>query len=154
MKKEHNADCAIMHGGNIRSDRLFQKGFMNYGDWNEINPFNVGIVLLEATGAQIIECLENGVSKVPALEGRFPQVSGIKFSFDATREPGHRVDQLNVTVNDQPIDLGKIYRVAVTDYMSWAKDGYNCLLQTKKIVDTIVAPDVRDVVVDFLGKLK
>lgn len=33
-----------------------------------------GTVVIEATGAHILAALENGVSKWPALEGRFPQV--------------------------------------------------------------------------------
>ena len=54
MRKEHNADCAIMHGGNVRADKVFSKGAMSYGDWNDIIPFQMGVVLLEATGVQIL----------------------------------------------------------------------------------------------------
>jgi 5'-nucleotidase len=31
-------------------------------------------VVLQATGGQLLEALENGVSMYPKLEGRFPQV--------------------------------------------------------------------------------
>ena len=31
------------------------------------------------TGSQLLEALENGVSKYPELEGRFPQLSGVSF---------------------------------------------------------------------------
>ena len=43
------------------------------------------LVLLEIQGSQIIDCLENGVSMHPKLEGRFPQVS-LFFSYLALRE--------------------------------------------------------------------
>jgi len=33
-------------------------------------------VVIEATGEQILQALENGVQMWPKLEGRFPQVGG------------------------------------------------------------------------------
>ena len=53
------------------------------------------------TGTQLINALENGVSKWPALEGRFPQVAGIRFLFDPTRAPGERVIRSSVQVGDE-----------------------------------------------------
>ena len=44
-------------------------------DLLKILPMIDPLVLLEIQGSQIIECLENGVSMHPKLEGRFPQVS-------------------------------------------------------------------------------
>jgi len=38
-------------------------------------------VAVKVTGEQLLECLENGVCKYPAMEGRFPCVSGIKSVF-------------------------------------------------------------------------
>lgn len=151
MRKEHNADCAIIHGGTIRADKVFKKGYMTLGDWNEIVPFQVTVVLLEATGEQIIECLENGVSKLPALEGRFLQVSNIKFTFDALLPEGHRVLRDTVMIGDQPIILKKTYNMAVPNFVSWGKDGFNCLTATKKIVDYLLAPELKDIVTEFLG---
>lgn len=74
LRKEHNADIGFVHSGTIRADKVFKQGYMTIGDWNEINPFKNGAMLLEASGAQVLECLENSVSKLPALEGRFLQV--------------------------------------------------------------------------------
>lgn len=39
-----------------------------------ILPIHDTIVLLEVKGYQLIQALENSVSKFPHLEGRFPQV--------------------------------------------------------------------------------
>lgn len=153
MRKEHHADCAFLNGGTIRADRVFQKGFMTRGDWNELIPFQTSIVLLEATGEQILSCLENGVSKVPALEGRFCQVSNIVFSYDATKEPNHRVVVSSVMIGEEPIDLKRVYKVAVPNFMSWGKDGFDCLTDTKKIVDYLLGPELKDVIMEFLGIL-
>jgi 5'-nucleotidase len=154
MRKEFGADCAMIHGGSIRADKVFKNGFMTLGDWNEIIPFQVSIVLLEATGRQIIGCLENGVSKLPALEGRFIQVSNMKFSFDTTRPEGARVLQETVIIDGAPVDLDKIYKVAVPNYLSWGKDGFTSLIETKKIVDYLLGPELKDIVTEFLDFTK
>ena len=39
-------------------------------------------------GAELKTMLENGVSRMPAVEGRFPQVSGLCFTYDIARPPG------------------------------------------------------------------
>lgn len=46
-----------------------------------ILPFVDPIVVICITGQQLLDALEAGVSLWPALDGRFPQVSGIKFVF-------------------------------------------------------------------------
>ncbi|HEY9630302.1 MAG TPA: 5'-nucleotidase C-terminal domain-containing protein [Coleofasciculaceae cyanobacterium] len=75
--------------------------------------FNNALSLITVTAAQLKELLENGVSGVRAgaTPGAFPQVSGLKFSFDATQPaqvlaadgsvttPGQRIRSL-VVVND------------------------------------------------------
>lgn len=152
MRKEHNADCALIHGGTIRADKVFNKGFMTRGDWNEIIPFMTSIVLMEATGEQIVKALENGVSKVPALEGRFVHVSNITFAYDPNKPGGERVQWSSVTLGDEKIDLKKTYKVAVPNFLSWGKDGFDCLTDTKKIVDYLLAPELKDVITEFLGR--
>lgn len=153
MRVEHNADCAMIHGGTIRADKFYKKGFMTLGDWNDIIPFQTSIVLLEATGDDIISCLENGVCKVPALEGRFVQVSNIWFSFDASKPSGERVDRTSVKIGDHQIDLQKVYKVAVPNFMSWGKDGFDALTDTPKLVDYLLGPELKDTITEFLGKL-
>jgi len=55
--------------------------------------------MIEATSLEIKQALENGVSKYPQLEGRFPAVSGIRFEFDPNRPPGHRIDKKSLLIN-------------------------------------------------------
>lgn len=153
MRKEHNADCALIHGGTIRADKVYSKGFMTRGDWNEIIPFQTSVVLLEATGEQIVQALENGVSKVPALEGRFVHVSNINFSYDPKKPEGERILRESVHLGEGKIDLAKVYKVAVPNFLSWGKDGFDCLTHTPKIVDYLLAPELKDIITEFLGNL-
>ena len=72
------------------------------------------------SAVQVLLALENGVSQYPKLEGRFPQVSGITFKFDATKQAGSRVDPQSVRIGDveildamgQPLDSGKRFSIS------------------------------------------
>ena len=118
MRKEHNADCAMLNGGSIRADKVYNRGLMTRGNWCEIIPFETSIVLIEATREQILKCLENSVSKVPALEGRFLQVSNLHFTFDPSKVPGQRVDSGSVMIGNSLLSGSKKYKVAVADRKS------------------------------------
>ena len=61
-------------------------------------PFKNKLIKIEVTGALLREALEHGVSRVAnnAEPGGFPQVSGIQFSYDASRRPGDRIVDLKV----------------------------------------------------------
>ena len=65
-------------------------------------------ILLVYIGSDVIKALENGVSKYPVLEGRFPQVAGLTFGFDPSKPPGQRVDPELVQVQECYIDLNKV----------------------------------------------
>ncbi|KAJ2745135.1 hypothetical protein GGI20_002397 [Coemansia sp. BCRC 34301] len=91
------AQIGLLCGGAIRSDTIYPKGKVQLRDIMEIFPFEDPVVVVKLTGDQIRRALENGVSKWPAQEGRFPQVSGIRFEFDPGREPGDRVTLIVVT---------------------------------------------------------
>lgn len=75
MRKECNADLAILNSGNIRANKEFAPGFLLFGDLMALIPFHVPIMVLEVPGSALLEVLENSVSKYPALDGRFLQVS-------------------------------------------------------------------------------
>ena len=45
------------------------------------------IVVMRINGGKLHKLLENGVSAYPKLDGKFPIVSGIRFTFDAGLQP-------------------------------------------------------------------
>ncbi|KAJ2663870.1 hypothetical protein IWW48_001136 [Coemansia sp. RSA 1200] len=92
-------EVGLLCGGAIRSDKVYPEGAVRMRDIMEIFPFEDPVVVVRLTGDQIRRALENGVSKWPAQEGRFPQVSGIRFVFDPTREPGDRVTSIVLTAS-------------------------------------------------------
>lgn len=131
-----DADCAILNSGSLRSDCVFPAGPFTMKDLSNLLPLLDPLLVLKLNGQQLLEVLENGVSQHPKLEGRFPQVGGLVFGFDPSKEPGHRIDPANVLVDGAPLDLKKDdYRVCVKYYLATGKDGYDVLLDCPAIVD-------------------
>ena len=85
-------------------------------------------------GSQIIEALENGVSQYPKLEGRFPQVAGIKFAFNPKNPPGSRVDPKFVMIGDEFIQVHQYYRLVTKKYIATGHDGYTVLCGAEMLV--------------------
>ena len=145
MRAATGADITITNGGGIRADRLYDAGtVLTRRDILSELPFGNVTVMTEIPGSQVLAALENGVSQVEKGAGRFPQVSGISFSFDPSAEPGSRVSE--VMVGDQPLDPDKVYKVATNDYMLSGGDGYGALGGGKVIINagngSLMANDV------------
>lgn len=89
-------------------------------------------------GETILQILENSVSKYPELEGRFPQVSGIRFAFDPAEPPGKRVDPLLVRIGDEYLVPDQYYRFSTKSYLHNGCDGYTMLPSAEVLVS--IAP--------------
>ena len=94
-------------------------------------PFGNVVVTLSVTGAELKTMLENGVSLMPAAQGRFPQVSGLCFTYNIEAAAGSRVtgavrQAADGTCTGAAIDLtaGSTYKIAENDFMASAGDGY------------------------------
>jgi 2',3'-cyclic-nucleotide 2'-phosphodiesterase (5'-nucleotidase family) len=59
-------------------------------------PFGNVVVLIELSGADLLAALENGISQLEDAAGRFPQVSGMSYRFDASKPAGRRVVAVEV----------------------------------------------------------
>lgn len=126
MRFYYGTDCAIMAAGTIRGDQIYTPGVLRLKDIMNCFPFEDPVVVLRVTGQAILDALENGVSALPALEGRFPQVSNISFAFSGSEDPGSRVQWAKI--EDEAIELERKYTIATRGYMSRAKDGFTSLL--------------------------
>jgi hypothetical protein len=126
MRYYYSAECCIMAAGTIRGDQVYPPGVLKLRDLVNCFPFEDPVVVLNVTGKQIVEALENGVSNYPALEGRYPQVSNITFNVDYSKSPMSRVS--NVTIAEETVNNERVYRLATRGYMGRGKDGYTSLL--------------------------
>ena len=128
------AEAAVLNGGGIRGDRTYEAGTrLTRRDILAELPFGNSTVLLELKGSDLLEALENGVSRVEERQGRFPQVSGLRFAYDPARAPMHRI--VEASVAGQPLDPARLYRVATIDFLVGGGDGYASLARGRSLVD-------------------
>jgi 2',3'-cyclic-nucleotide 2'-phosphodiesterase (5'-nucleotidase family) len=117
-------------------------------------PGHYEIRRIQASGEQIWKSLENGVSKYPALEGRFPMVSGISFSFNPYKEPFSRIPIDSITINGEKVIFDKLYTLAVREYIYLGYDGYEELPKCKNIDNTPEIGHIFDIVMKFFNIVK
>lgn len=101
---------ALINGGTFNGDKIYPPGDLLCKDIVNCFPFEDPIVVMKVTGKAIKEALENGVSEYPEQSYKFPQVSHITFSFDASAPPMQRVRE--VTLSGETLDLEKKYTIA------------------------------------------
>lgn len=119
-----DADIAIQNGGGVRAG--LTAGDVTVGDIFAMLPFDNKVTLVEVTGQTVWDALENGISGYPATDGRFPQISGLSYTFDGAKPAGERL--ISVTMEDgTPLDLNAWYKLACNDFMCGGGDGYTML---------------------------
>ncbi|MBS1790450.1 MAG: bifunctional metallophosphatase/5'-nucleotidase [Acidobacteria bacterium] len=128
------ADITILNGGSIRANATFPVGPITKRDVVSMLPFENPIIKIEATGTQIKAALENGVSQVVETNesGRFPQVAGLMFEYDARKPVGSRVQ--TVTIHGQPLDEKKTYTIASSTFLVDGGDGYAMFKTSKRLI--------------------
>ena len=92
------------------------------------------------TGDRLLAILENGVSAYPRMEGRFPCVAGVRFTFDPARPVGARILTESVTIRGVPLMRERVYRVATKEYLATGRDGYTAFVGTPVLVDAENCP--------------
>ena len=148
----HKADIAIMAGGGIRGNKIYDAGTeLTRRDILTELPFGNLNILLEVTGETVLAALENGVSQMESDAGRFPQVSGMSFTLDASASAGGRVS--NVVVGGQPLDLAASYTLAANDYIAGGGDGYKMLKGSQVLVGGLSAKLLANDVMAYIRKL-
>jgi 5'-nucleotidase len=121
------ADVALVNGGSIRADDVLPPGELTLRDVLSILPFGGELVKIEVTGDVLRRAVEHGLSlTAPGAEpGRFPQVSGLRYSFDASRPAGARLGE--ITVAGRPLDPRAKYTLVTTSYVAEGGDEYAML---------------------------
>jgi 2',3'-cyclic-nucleotide 2'-phosphodiesterase (5'-nucleotidase family) len=112
-------------------------------------PFGNVVVTLNVNGAELKTMLENGVLEDARVDGRFPQVSGLCFTYDIAASAGSRVTSAVRQAADgsctgAPVDLtaASTYKIAENDFMASGGDGYPFFtprVTTQDIMDQVLA---------------
>jgi 5'-nucleotidase len=138
---------AIMNGGGIRTS--IPPGEVTLGQVLEVLPFGNALVVFDLSGAELREALENGVSRVADASGRFPQVGGLRFSFDPAAAPGSRVTSVetgSLAEGFQPLDEAADYRLVTNDFLFKGGDEYTVFANGRNVLllDFLIADVVAD----------
>lgn len=168
MRTTYGTDFAITNSGGIR-DALtcptvdvptdFCPSFVpppfpiTRGQAQAVLPFGNVVVTLQVNGAELKSMLENGVSAMPGVNGKFPQVSGLCFTYDIHAAAGSRVTGAVRQANDgsctgAAVDLtaGSNYTIAENDFMASGGDTYPNFFSRAVTRDVMV-----NVVADYIG---
>ncbi|MDX1737010.1 MAG: bifunctional UDP-sugar hydrolase/5'-nucleotidase [Alphaproteobacteria bacterium] len=145
-----NSDIAFTNGGGIRGNREYSAGTkLTRKDILTELPFGNVTVVLEMTGKDVKDALENAYSQVEDKAGRFAHVSkGLEVVYDPSKPAGDRV--VSISLNGQALDNNKAYRVATNDYIANGGDGYVSLKGMKRLVDTSGATLMATMVMNYV----
>jgi len=166
MRETSGAEATIINGGGIRTS--IRKGPIKLRDIYSVLPFDNYIVAVRLTGRQIREALEHGLSGLEEEAGRFPQVSGLMFSYDPSAPPGKRVREIRIA--GRPVESDREYAVATNDFLAVGGDGYKAfgeavkasrdfaviggMMKGERLVYSNPGKWLRDVVIDYIKARK
>jgi len=140
---------SIANGGGLRAS--IDAGDVSMGEVLTVLPFQNTIATFQIDGTGIKEALENGVSQVDEGAGRFPQVSGLKYTFDRSKPVGSRITSIEVKEGDKfvPLEAAKTYGVVTNNYVRGGGDGFKTFA-TKAVNAYDYGPNLEDVVAEYL----
>ena len=137
--EETGVDIVFQNGGGIRAD--IAAGAVSLGDVLTVLPFGNLISTFELSGADVMATLEisvssirldeNGDPSVDGAHGRFMQVAGLRYSFDATQEVGSRITSAEVMQDGEyvALDPEATYTIATNDFVRAGGDGYSVFVE-------------------------
>ena len=139
MRAKYKTDFAIQNGGGIRDTfpartyvpadtTLVRTGTgaldVTLGDAFTVFPFGNQVATTVVTGANLWKALENGVGGNYPGDGRFPQISGFNFTFDASKPVGSRVVTVTKLDGTAIAKDSKEYSLTTLDFLIYGGDGY------------------------------
>ena len=151
--------AALVNAGAVRNN--LKAGTVTYNDILNILPYSNDVVTASVTGQMLLDALEFGVSKLPAVSGGFLQVSGITFRVNPELESSVVVDDKNqfvsvageyrvsdVMVGQEPLDQKAEYTLTGTSFLLNGGDGY-AMFKEADILSMTMLPD-NEVVIKYL----
>jgi len=149
--KGQGIEIVISNGGGLRAS--IDQGTVTMGEVLTVLPFQNTLATFQISGKDLVTGLESGLSQIEDGAGRFPQVAGLKYSFDKSVAPNAgRVKSVEVMENGAwtPINPDKDYLVATNNYVRQGGDGYKVFAEKAKNAYDY-GPGLEQVVADYLG---
>lgn len=114
QQEKMQADLAVMNSGGIRDS--IEAGSVTYKDILKVQPFGNLVAKVDLTGKELLDYLAVLAAK-PSDSGAFAQFSGVNLLIKQGK-------LIKATINGQPINPDKTYRLALNSYIAAGGDGY------------------------------
>ena len=150
MRDASGADIAIQNGGGLRAS--IDAGPVTMGEVLTVLPFQNTLATFRLSGADVRAALENGVSAVEEGAGRFPQVAGLRYTWDPSAAPGSRIVSVEVEMAGGWAELEDdvTYSVVSNNFMRKGGDGY-AMFATNAVDAYDFGPGLEEVVADHIS---
>ncbi|MGK4567689.1 5'-nucleotidase C-terminal domain-containing protein [Flavobacterium sp. 3HN19-14] len=137
-ENKHIDICLLNHGG-IRA--IIPKGDITTRTAFEIMPFENSLIVIAMKGEQIKEIADYIIK-----EKKPHPLSGMGFTIDKSGQ------SKNILVQGKPLEMGKTYYVATSDYLS--NGGDNMVFFKKNTGSFDMEYKLRDILIDYFKEVK
>ena len=132
LRQTMGGDVALINGGAIRGDRIYEiDRSLTRRDLLTELPYTSYPILIEVTGQQLRNAVENGLSGIESMMGRFLHMSNIKVVYDPNRWPGQRV--IEIMVDGKEINSNATYKLSTIDYLANGGDDFDMFKDAKRL---------------------
>lgn len=154
---------SVTNGGGIRAN--IAAGDVTKNDIYTVLPFGNTLAVVYVTGAELLEALEASTYCTPSVVGGFPQVSGIEYTIDTTKEydaneetyPGSTyygpasINRVTITsINGNAFDPEATYAVVTNNFVAAGGDTYYAFASATSQFDT--GYDMAEVVIEYINE--
>jgi 5'-nucleotidase len=138
-------DFAFMQIEGLQADIV--SGDITKRDQYTVQPANLNLIKLELTGQQIYDLL-NQQWESRNDQGRVLQVSGLSYTWDASKPPGQRI--VAIMKDKEPLHTEALYTVTVNEYLINGGGHFTVL---SRAANPVIGPFVADVLHQYVQQL-
>ncbi|TNE56839.1 MAG: bifunctional metallophosphatase/5'-nucleotidase [Alphaproteobacteria bacterium] len=154
LREAADTEIAFVHAGSLRKD--IPAGPLTRADILDVYPFVDDVLLVELTGREIMDVLEQSFT----LERGLLQVSGMEIVYDLAQPLGSRL--VSASVGGAALEPGRVYSIAAPGFLAEGGDlyvtfkGKEILGNAGRVSDLVIAQaEARDVLTSpALGRLR
>jgi 5'-nucleotidase len=151
---EFGAQFALMNPGGIRADLVCDVGEVapcsfTFGEIFAVQPFQNDLVVMDLTGAQIDDVLEQQFNNPSAGANRFLSVSdGFTYQYNPGAAQGDKVIDSSIMLNGTVLDPSATYRFTVNSFLATGGDNFSVLAAG---TNRVTGPVDTNAFVDYMG---
>lgn len=120
--REAGAQIAFMNNSGVRASLVpAADGTVTFGDLYAVQPFGNSLITRTFTGDQVMALLEQQFDSADKKQILAPS-EGFAFTYDRSRPKGDRI--VKATLNGDPINPLKSYRITMNSFLAAGGDGF------------------------------